>query len=775
VSEAVSHVPSCDYCGLPLGGSFIGRTHSEAEASEKARPAYCCLGCRVAFSVTNSDGDLGQTRLTLTRLGVAIFFSMNVMVFTLALWSQDVYNVSSADAASVALFELYRYACLIFTLPVMFLLGGPLVTEAIAQARRGRPGTDLLLAVGVAAAFAYSMVSVLRGSGHTYFEVACMVLVAVTLGRWLEAVGRLKTTESLSTLQRLLPAEVRKLTGETIVDTPLSEITPGDKIQVLPGERIPTDGVIERGRASLDEQLVTGESVPRVRHTTDQVYGGTLNLDGELTIRVTAGSRDGTLGRLEQAVREAALSKDRYQRLADRLAGWFLPIVMLIAVTTFLVHTYRGDWPGGMLAGLAVTLIACPCALALATPMAIFAALGRASQAGVLFHDGEAIRGLTRLRKVFFDKTGTLTTGIPQVVSLECSDPTIRPLALRYAKALSGRSIHSISKSIQAFASAETQSRSEVADLTSNPLTAAGELETVPGRGLVMNFGSTDPAEGAIQRPLSEFHDGTTVCLGNRRLMEERGLHIPDSLAATVNQAKQRHQPVTCIGWAGEVRAVFVLGEQVRDHVAAVTSRLRERGIEVAAITGDHVGLPKALNIDTETELLPADKLARIQHARGEGGVAMVGDGVNDAPALAAADVGIAMGCGADVSREAADVCLLGDDLRRLPWSISLAERTVRTIRLNLVWAFSYNIIGIALAATGYLNPVLAAIAMVLSSFLVVSNSLRLIGWDEPLVDSPTPGLAVLPETNREEVPACDSSQGAIPTPRTAPLQEASP
>ena len=710
---AASYEPStCDYCGLPLGGRA-----SRHDLDEERRAEYCCLGCRVAASVTGSGHETGQLRLTLTRLGVAIFFSMNVMVFTLALWSQDVYDLGPPQEASRALFDLYRYACLVFSLPVLFLLGGPLLEEALAQLRRRRPATELLLAVGVVAAFGYSFVSVLRGTGHVYFEVACMVLVAVTLGRLLEAVGRSKTTESLASLASLLPDRVRRCTEDGVAWVGRDEVRVGDRLRVLPGERVACDGTIQSGQASFDEQLVTGESIPTARQPGDRVHGVTLNLDGDLVVEVTATGTSGTLGRLQEAVREAALSKDRYQRLADRLAAWFLPAVFVIALGTVVGHAWFGQVETALLAALAVVLIACPCALALATPLAMFAALGRAAREGVLFRDGDALGRLAQLRTIFFDKTGTLTTGRPRVAAMVCDVDVSEADALRLADAIGTRSNHVLAAAIRQFAGQQA---------TGGEVPTFESVETVAGRGLAGQVAGSDEPP---------------VLLGSRRLTDERSQSMSSRLEQVVADAQSQHRSICCLAWHDRVQVVFVFGESSRPGARETIEDLQRRGVEVTALTGDHVGPPPALGISARCGLLPLEKRAAVEAARGEHGqVAMVGDGVNDAPALAAADVGIAMACGADISRDAADVCLVGDDLRNIPWSLALAQRTVRTVRQNLVWAFAYNAVGIAIATTGRLNPVIAALAMIVSSAFVIGNSLRLSAWSQS-----TDGLASAP------------------------------
>ena len=408
--RAAHEAAACDYCHLPLPAGSSGN-----------EPAYCCLGCRLAAQITGSRGERSLARGTLARLGLAVFLSINVMMFTMALWTDDVYNARQAGSGplAVALADLFRYLCLLLSLPVLFLLGGPLVENALQSRRRDLAAADLLILVGVAASVVYSAISVFRGAGHVYFEVACAVLIAVTFGRWLEATGKLRTTEALDALEKLLPEEAR-VVGCDGRERPvaLDEVRVGDRLHVASGERFATDGRIVEGYAHVDEQLLTGESRLAAKRAGDEVLGGSLNADGEVLVEVTTPARGGSLARLIELVRQARASKGRYQRMADRIAAWFLSGVITLAVAVFAWHAWQTGFEGGLMASLAVLLIACPCALGVATPLAVWNALAAASRAGVLFRNGEALERLAGIRAVRFDKTGTLTSGSPRVRAL---------------------------------------------------------------------------------------------------------------------------------------------------------------------------------------------------------------------------------------------------------------------------------------------------------------------------------------------------------------------
>ena len=680
--NADTRTEGCDFCGLPIHDAAAGQ------------PRYCCYGCRFAASIAAASGEEGQNRWAMTRLGLAIFFAMNVMGFTMVLWSQS----ATGDQLSSIWYDLARNACFLFTIPVLFLLGVPLVEDAVGELMHRRPSLSLLLAVGVSAAMVYSVFSLLAGRGHVYFEVAVTILVAVTLGRWLEAAGKLKTTEALRGLQRLLPDRVRRITGgdERLVSA--EDLGVDDLFRVLPGERIAADGEVERDQAAVDEQAVTGESLPVVRRAGDRVVSGSLVLDGPLVIRATSAAGEGTLSRMIAAVTAATASHTRYQRLAGQISSVFLPAVAAIALGTLALHIWLGEPAGGLLAALAVLVIACPCALALATPMALWAAVGRAAQAGVLIRDADALAKLARAKSICIDKTGTLTTGTPCVARFE-TDESDREEVLAVAAALARSSSHPLAAAILEYADSQW--------IRSMP--GVGQVQALPGRGLV-----------AYVDDLQQI-----AYLGSRRWLMDLGQHYPASWHPSDDDAAE-----TLVAWGGEIRGRFGLQEELRADATATIARLRECGLIPMLLTGDRqmraAVLAAHLNIEARADLLPHQKLAAIQGLKHDGAVVMVGDGINDAPALAAADVGIALGSGTDISRHSAGICLLGNDLAKLPWLVELSRQSVRTIRWNLVWAFAYNIAGIALAAIGWLHPVVAAIAMGASSLLVVTNSLLL-------------------------------------------------
>lgn len=702
----------CDYCGLPLSGdtdrqdisSLLDARTADDAALSVAAPGvdavYCCFGCRFAAGVTRERGEQGAVRWTLLRLGFAIFCTLNVLSFTMALWTTAVYDDTGPTPLAITLAGLFRYLGLLFSLPVLFLLGQPLVENAWQSLRRGSLSTDLLLALGVAASFAYSAVSVVRGEGEVYFEVGCVILVMVTLGRWLEATGRLQASAALDELQKLLPNRVRIWRNGKEDSLPLDQLAAGDCVRVLPGEHFPADGKLRTNSTSVDQQILTGESWPVVKTPGDEVLGGTLNLDGDVLIEVTQPPSCGTLARLIDVVRTARASRGSYQRLADRVAAGFFPTIALVASGAFLFHYSNGGLARGILAGLSVVLISCPCALGVATPLAVWSALGQAARRQVLFRSGEALERLAEVRAVCFDKTGTLTTGVARVVSFvaTCTD---REETLVRSHALAGGSMHPMATAVADF----TRDASNFLFPPQTRLRA--------GRGIVASI------------------DGSETALGNQALMEDCHFTTDGIIAECVACAARAGQALSLIGWDGRVRGVFVLEEELRPEAQQAIEWCRSHRLEVLVLTGDHrqrgARFSAELGVPVRSELLPEEKLAAIRELQQTiGPVAMVGDGINDAPALAAAHVGVALGCGTDVSRDSAGVCLMSNDLNRFCWAIEFSHRTVRTIRRDLIWAFVYNAVGVAAAACGWLNPAAAALLMVVSSFLVIRNSLRL-------------------------------------------------
>ena len=717
---AISEQPcACDYCGLPVGRAAVG-----------GEAAYCCFGCRFAASITAAKGDDGQARWMMTRLGLALFFTMNVMVFTMLLWSQP---EGEASVQASALYGLARHACLLFTAPVLVLLGGPLLDDAVAELRRGRASLNLLLLVGVAAAFAMSAWATWTNDGHVYFEVACMVLVAVTLGRWLEASGKLRTTEALRDLRRLLPDRVRRCapSGEAEID--LATVGVGDVLRLLPGEYVPTDGRIVGGRAAIDERAVTGESEPAVKGVGDAVHSGTCNLDGELLVGVTAAPGAGTLERLIDAV-AAAAAGSRQQRLAERIAAWFLPLVLVTAVVTCAVHWWASGAAAGILAGLAVVVVSCPCALGLATPMALWAAIGRATRRHVLVRDGDAFTKLAAADVFCFDKTGTITAGC-RVTEAVCDAGADAERMLALAAGLARGSTHVHAAAIASHAAAAGIRPFEIVEPRSIP--GCGIEGRLPDTRTVVRLGSSRWLLDQRITDTSSDLDGPKPASGRHELPRWRPHATLGILTPTCSPpGSDSAEPPTVVEIDGEVVGGFRFAEDVRPEASAAFAALRRRAAQAWMLSGDRAeraaAVAEPLGLAWRAPLLPEEKLAAIEGFRSAGHrVVMVGDGINDAPALAAADVGVALGCGADVSRWSADICLLHDDLAALPWLVELAGRTHRTIRWNLLWAFGYNAACIPLAATGVVHPAVAAVAMVASSLLVVSNSLRL-GRDEP-------------------------------------------
>ncbi|MFN8989035.1 MAG: heavy metal translocating P-type ATPase [Betaproteobacteria bacterium] len=597
--------------------------------------------------------------------------------------------------------------------PVQFWLGARFYRAGWKALRAGAGNMDLLVALGTSAAFGLSTWHLLAdraGMPHLYFESAAVVITLVLLGKWLEARAKRQATEAIRALQALRPerARVRREGGEA--EVPAGSVRPGEIVVVRPGERMPVDGVVVEGASHADESLITGESLPVAKHPGDPVTGGSVNAEGVLAVRTTTVGAESTLARIARLVESAQARKAPIQRLVDRVAEVFVPVVVVLAVATLLGWgLVMGRWEEGLLNAVAVLVIACPCALGLATPAAIMAGTGVAARHGILIKDAEALENAHAVNTVAFDKTGTLTRGRPELVAAEAAAAAITQAELlALAAALQQGSEHPLA---QATLDAAAQ-RGVAAPL-------AQAVHAVPGRGVAGTVG------------------GRTLMLGSERVVHEAGLD-EGGLSARAAQLRAEGRTVSWLVEAGtppRVLGLLAFGDALRDTAREAIALLAAQGVTCVMVTGDNRGSAEAVAAqlgitEVRAQVLPGDKAAVVEALRKQGRhVAMVGDGINDAPALAAADVGIALGSGTDAAMQAAGITLMRPDPRLVADAIAISRRTRAKIRQNLFWAFAYNVVGIPLAAFGLLNPVIAGAAMAASSVSVVGNALWLRRW----------------------------------------------
>lgn len=606
---------------------------------------------------------------------------------------------------------------LVLATPVQFWLGARFYRAGWSAARAGSGNMDLLVALGTSAAYLLSvyllLVPVHHASHatmtHLYFESSAVVITLVLLGKWLETRAKYQTVAALRALESLRSTNAIVRRNGHDVEVPVTEVRAGDIVIVRPGDRVPVDGTVIEGSSHLDESLLTGESLPVAKNTGDPVTGGAVNSDGMLVLKATAVGGDTMLSNIIKLVEDAQAVKAPIQRLVDKVSAVFVPIVLLIsAVTFFGWGLLTGDWQHALLNAVAVMVIACPCALGLATPTSIMAGTGVAARYGILIKDAEALETAHAVSVVAFDKTGTLTAGKPAVIAVHSFSRTeLEVLAL--ARAVQQYSDHPLARAVEV----EAVKRG----VPMRPATAA---QALPGRGVRADV------------------DGTTVYLGNQRMLKEIGL-VTTGMDDVANLHEQAGRTVSwlAVQEAGktELLGLLAFGDTVKLSARAAVERLRSIGVMSVMLTGDNYGSAKAVASAVDinlvrAEVLPADKANVVAELRAEGKVvAMVGDGINDAPALAAADIGMAMSTGTDVAMRTAGITLMRGDPILVADAIDISKRTYRKIQQNLGWAFVYNIVGIPLAALGYLNPVIAGAAMAFSSVSVVSNSLLLRRW----------------------------------------------
>ncbi|MFC8201766.1 heavy metal translocating P-type ATPase [Streptomyces sp. NPDC057298] len=624
-------------------------------------------------------------------------------------------------------FDNWQWLALTLAAPAVVWGGLPFHRAAFTNARHGAATMDTLVSIGTLAAFGWSLwalfwgeagmegmrdegfsltVSRAQGSSAIYLEVAAGVVTLILLGRYLEARSKRQAGAALRALMELGARDVSVVRGDREVLVPVASLAVGDRFVVRPGEKVATDGTVVEGTSAVDASMLTGESVPVDVTVGSSVTGATVNAGGRLVVEATRVGADTQLARMARLVEDAQNGKAQVQRLADRISGIFVPAVLLIAVGTFGGWLgVTGDTAAAFTAAVAVLIIACPCALGLATPTALMVGTGRGAQLGILIKGPEVLESTRRVDTVVLDKTGTVTTGRMTLLAVHTADGTDEERVLRLAGALEHASEHPIARAVAAGAEERT-----------GPLPAVDGFENVPGLGV----------RGTVE--------GHAVLVGRARLLEEAGIALPAELVASRTRAEEAGRSAVTVAWDGTARGVVTVADAVKETSAEAVRSLRALGLTPMLLTGDNrtvaESVARSVGIDPAeviAEVLPEDKADVIGRLRAEGrAVAMVGDGVNDAAALATADLGLAMGTGTDAAIEASDLTLVRGDLRVAADAIRLSRKTLSTIRGNLVWAFGYNVAALPLAAAGLLNPMIAGAAMAFSSVFVVTNSLRL-------------------------------------------------
>ena len=634
-------------------------------------------------------------------------------------------------------FRYWQWFCLVLTAPVV-IWGGYRFHRAAARHLRHLSATmDTLVSVGTLAAFGWSLWTLFfggaglggmrhalyliprpdqfDGSRTVYLEAAAAITTAALLGRWIELRGRRRALGVSSSLMAPPATEARVVVGDRELPVPVGGVQPGDRIAVAAGEPFPLDGRVVEGRSTVDAGAMTGESAPVDVEPGTEVLAGTRNETARLVVETTRAARDTQWARMARRVEEAQAGKTAIQRLADRISAWFVPVVILVAINTLLFWGVSGaGWGFAVAAGMAVLVVACPCALGLATPTALAVATGRGAQLGILLRGPEVLESTRRVDTIVLDKTGTVTTGRMTLQTLRTTDGVGRDEVLARAGALEARLEHPVARAIAAAARDEvTEAASTSAEVT--------DVAALDGLGVV----------GTV--------DGVRVLAGRHRLFVERGVDVPADLQRALDDAAGQGATTVLVAWDDEsgvlrARAVLAVADGVREGSKEAVAQMRASGLRPVLLTGDNPAAARAVAAevgidaaDVVAEVLPTEKADEVRRLQ-EGGatVAMVGDGVNDAAALAQADLGVAMGTGTAMAIEAGDVTLVRDDLRAVPVALRLARRTLSTIRGNLFWAFAYNVAALPLAVAGLLNPMIAGVTMALSSVFVVGNSLRL-------------------------------------------------
>lgn len=684
------------------------------------------LGYRAERYTTDSETADAERRDLLIRTGIAAFLWANVMSFSLVLYAGYFEQISGSVRRGLP------FVLMALATPVVFYCAQPVLRLAWRGLLNRAIRMEVLLAIGILAAYGYSVVQAFRGEIHLYFDTATVIVTLVLAGKLIERGAKERVSQWIAALHRMMPNKARLIARGEERFVSVQALEPGQVFVVKAGEHVPADGLVIDGQSHVDESLLTGEATPIGKHSGDLVAAGSVNLDGLLHVQATRSAGDSALSRIIQQVEQALGSRCDLERTVDRVSRVFVPCVVLIAAATFLFTWLVGSATMGqaLMRGITVLVIACPCALGLATPLTITAAFGAACRRGILVRDSRVLETVRKIDTVILDKTGTVTEGKFSLIELiSCEQPQAEPvLAGRH----DGRSIESRpSLEIESpFDNEEALSLlSSLERFSEHPLGEAVTKLAQARKCSVYDAASVEIHKG---RGITGVVNDRSVFAGNRRLIAELGIQIAPEVEPPARESEAEGKTVSFMGWGGRIRALAIFGDRVKAEAAPLIEELKRRGIEVRLVSGDSPATTKwtasAVGIDSfESEILPEQKAEVVRRLQERGAVvAMVGDGINDAPALAQADLGIAMASGTDIAMRAAAVILMNGSILKVLDVFDLSSRTMRVVHQNLFWAFFYNSLGISLAVAGLLNPIMAAAAMLLSSVSVVGNSLRL-------------------------------------------------
>jgi P-type Cu2+ transporter len=702
-------LPACAHCGLPV----------PAPGTDDSEAVYCCRACRMVARIIGKQQ--GEQNWNLLRLGFGTLLAMNIMMISLLLYS------GGLEAGTIPIFRLVLLG---LATPALAILLPHFLAGALHECRARKISIDVLIACGSLTAFSVSAVNTLRGSGAIYFDTATMLPVLVTFGKVIESCAKTRAADLLHSLEALLPAMALRVTSEGSSEVEIGTLQPGDLIRVRPGERVAVDGSICEGTSCIEEAAFTGEFLPRVCNPGDPVFAGAVNGSGSLLVQAEKTGSEILLHGIVALIDTAWRNPSEAERLAQRAATLFIPVLLVIATGSVVCWSLLGNLGQGLLNALSVLVVACPCTVGVATPLATSLAIARAARAGIIVRGGSVMERIASTDRIFFDKTGTMTVGQPVLQEIQVIDPALdQGELLGRLAALESASGHVLGKAITAEAARRDCVTGSVAKVQVYPGSGISGAVTWQGSTKLL-FAGTEAFVG------TGLGDSTTVGdLVTKGVSEAKG---PSK--TTESQAPDGNHTVINVAWDGELRGRLFFGDAERPDAQCCIEALDDYGIASVLLSGDR--FPAALAVANRTGITqveaprtPAQKLLAINDSIAAGrNVAMVGDGINDAPALAAAHTGIAFGAGTDLARQAGNVVILSGRLMQVPWLIGLSRRTGNIIRGNFAWSFGYNFIAVAAAAGGLLHPLLAALAMVVSSLTVLGNSLRITGYpDEPV------------------------------------------